>query len=109
MQPAHRLPHQLGPDLELGHLPRGERLAVVPTRVGIQFAALSNTIPLTTRVGTRPGPFENPPRQIISTFRRIASERKTARRQTALQAQRRATRRRAAREAGGPFTRAAQP
>src|SRR5260370_7666559 len=108
MQPAHRLRHQLGPDAELRHLPRGERIAVVPTRVRIHLGALSNTVPLTRRVGMRPRELENPPRH-VGTFRRIASERETTRRQAALQAQRRATPRRAAREAGGPLTRAAQP
>ena len=41
MQPAHRLPHQLRPHLELRHLPGGQRSTVVPARVGLQPAALS--------------------------------------------------------------------
>ena len=43
MQTAHRLPHQLRPHLELGHLPRGQGLAVTPPRIGLQRAALCNT------------------------------------------------------------------
>src|SRR5260370_42611941 len=106
MQPAHRLPHQLGPDLELRHLPRGERMAVVPTRVRIQLAALSNTVPLTRRVGTRPRELGNPPRH-VGTFRRIARQRETTRGQAALQGPRRATRRRAAPKDGVTLTPAA--
>jgi hypothetical protein len=38
MQPADRLAHQLRPDLELRHLARGQRLALVPLHVHLQFA-----------------------------------------------------------------------
>ncbi len=38
MQPTHRLAHQLRPDLELRHLARGQRLALMPLDVHLQFA-----------------------------------------------------------------------
>jgi len=40
VQPAHRLPHQLAPHLELRDLPRGQRLPVVPADVSLHSATI---------------------------------------------------------------------